>query len=234
MPLDAVLVSDVHVNGPECERQAAFVRFLASLPTDAPPTVVLLGDIFHIWWHRQGEPFREHLPVVQALQRFPLVFLPGNHDFHAPAFFRTLGATVPERSEAIGASLLVQLGALPAWLTHGDQVDESFGFRALHAVLRSRMFNRVMQAGSVEQNYRFLQSLAGHAKGGPAATAVVKQHALGANYSGGVQLVAMGHTHTPELVQHGGYRFLNTGDWVEHRTFATVRGEQVTLERFDG
>ena len=233
MPLDAVLVSDVHVDGPGCERQAAFLRFLGGLPCTAPPTLLLLGDIFHTWWHRGDESFAQFAPVVRALADFPLFYVPGNHDFHAPAFFAGRGATVPVVPHAIGSSLTPTLGGVSAFVTHGDQVDNSAGYRALHAVLRSPAFGRLMATIPPGAQWSFLHRLAGHARGVPSALGMARQHTMGARASPGHALVAMGHTHAPELVRHPSFTYLNTGDWVEHRTYGTVRDGVVELARFD-
>ena len=234
MPIDAVLVSDVHVDGPTCERQTAFLRFLAGLNADAPPRVCLLGDVFHTWWCRGGEPFSQHDAVVRALADFPLICLAGNHDFHAPIYFGEKGAMVAENKSAIGSMVTTTLGVLSAVLTHGDQVDTSGGYRRLHAVLRSSSFDRVMGMLPVATGWAFLHRLAGHAKGVPSPVAVANQRTLGARLSEGHGLVAMGHTHAPEIVRHPTFTYVNTGDWVEHRTYATVEGGNVELRGFEG
>lgn len=234
MPIDAVLVSDVHVDGPDCARQAAFLRFITGLSLTSPPVLCLLGDVFHIWWHHGDRPMAQYAPVIAALSDFPLYFVPGNHDFHAPAFFANRGATVPPNSSAIGSSLTMTLGSLSAVVTHGDEVDTSSGYRGLHAVLRSASFAMTMRALPASAQWKFLHQLAGHAKGGPSPVAVARQHTLAARLSPEHGLVAMGHTHAPELVRHPSYVFVNTGDWVEHRTYATVAGGDVELCRFEG
>ena len=254
MPPDAVLVSDVHVDGPTCSRQAAFLRFLAGLDSAAPPRLVLLGDIFHVWWCHADQPFVQFAPVLAALADFPLVCLAGNHDFHAPRYFGAKGAVIADHPAAIGSRISVQLGELHTMLTHGDEVDTSLGYRGLHAVIRSPAFDFALGAAGPETGWRFLHRLAGHAKGAPWPDAIAKQHALAATLvsvppepgsplstrtapgaAGDVhELVAMGHTHAPEIREHPGFTFLNTGDWVEHRTYATVTGSVVELHRFDG
>lgn len=233
MSLDAVLVSDVHVDGPACGRQAVFLRFLGGLSLTKPPTLCLLGDIFHTWWHNGEQPFSAYAPVIRALADFPLIFVPGNHDFHAPAFFANRGATVPRDHSAIGSCVTSTFGGLSAILTHGDQVDTSSGYRGLHAVLRSPSFSAAMWTLPAATQWKILHQLAGHAKGGPSPVAIARQHTLGVRLSAGHGLVAMGHTHAPELVRHPNFVFLNTGDWVEHRTYATVANGHVELSRFD-
>ncbi len=241
--MDAVLVSDLHLDGPGDPTQAAFLRFLGTLPPSV--TLVVLGDAFHAWWTFDGEPFTAYAAVATALLDFNLVYLPGNHDFHAPAYFGARGATVAGQNGP-GATVRRALGALDAHLSHGDEVDTSVGYRGLHAVLRGRAFHAAMVAAGPGRAWHLLHHLAGERAlvsrhtvdddGDDGSPLVLAQRALAAERAAvlGVHLVAMGHTHVPELSRRGEAQFLNTGDWVAHRSYGIVTGEEVRLLRYDG
>ncbi len=227
--MDAVLVSDLHLDGPGHPAQGDFLRFLGSLP---PSTrLCVLGDAFQAWWHHGDTPFAAYAPVARALLDFDLVYLPGNHDFHALDYFGTHGATVPEHARP-GALVTTRLGALDTCLSHGDEADTSLGYRALHAVLRGRAFAALVDAMSPSRAWNFLHRLAGNPQGAPDPGLEATQLALASARP--EALVAMGHTHGPRLLRRGEGYFVNTGDWVSHRSYATVTGDVVTLSRFDG
>lgn len=114
--LDAVVVSDVHCDGPDSPTQVAFLRFLGGLRTRR---LVLAGDIFHTFWCPAGVPFPAYRPVLDALADFDLVVLPGNHDWALGRFFAASAEV------AIGTTAELRLGHLTAEVTHGDEVDES-------------------------------------------------------------------------------------------------------------
>src|SRR5690349_15967399 len=115
------LLSDAHLQGPDDPNQQRLLRFLATLEVDR---ICLLGDIFQHWWHFGERPFPAYEPVVTALRRFPLTFVPGNHDFHAARYFRdALGAEV-------APVVTTRWDGLPVHLSHGDEVDASPGYRA--------------------------------------------------------------------------------------------------------
>jgi UDP-2,3-diacylglucosamine hydrolase len=246
--VDAVLVSDVHCDGPGCERQSAFLRFLGSLPADRPPVLVLLGDLFHAWWHFgppvEPVPFAAYAPVVAALRDFPLVALPGNHDFHLPAFLARAGARVPRAggggsddpvARAPGAGLSLTLGDLRAFLSHGDEADDAMAYRGLHAVLRGRPFDLLVRGMGPSLAWPLLHRLAGGLQGLPNPTLLARQARLAqGRVAEGHALVAFGHTHAPSLEHRDGAMILNTGDWVRHQSYATVYGEAVHLQRYDG
>lgn len=232
-------MSDLHLDGPGEATDAAFLRLLHALPPSA--TLVVLGDAFHAWWTLGGEPFGAYAATARALLDFNLVYLPGNHDFHAPAYFGARGATTC-RTHHPGASLHLRLGKLHAHLSHGDEVDTSPGYRALHAVLRGAPFDRAIQALGEARAWSLLHRLAGDRQhvsrhdptGTPPLVEGQRARAQHLVNTEGFDLVAMGHTHAPELRPVGGGQFLNTGDWVAHRTYATVHGDRVELQRFDG
>lgn len=227
--MDAVLVSDLHLDGPGCPAQAEFLRLLASLP---PSTrLCVLGDAFQAWWHHADVPFAEYAPVARALLDFDLVYLPGNHDFHALGYFGKHGATVPAHARP-GALVTTRLGAFDSCLSHGDEADTSVGYRALHAVLRGRAFAALVGAMSPERAWAFLHRLAGKPHGSPDPILEELQLTLAAARP--EALVVMGHTHGPRVLSRGEGYFVNTGDWVSHRSYATVTGDVVTLSRFDG
>ncbi|MBM4392417.1 MAG: metallophosphoesterase family protein [Deltaproteobacteria bacterium] len=227
--MDAVLVSDLHLDGPAHPSQVAFLRFLGTLPSST--RLCVLGDAFQAWWHHDGEPFREYAPVARALLEFDLVYLPGNHDFHALDYFRAHRATVPTHARP-GAAVVTRLGTLGAHLSHGDEADSSWGYVALHALLRGRAFAAAVDALPPARAWAFLHQLAGRPHGVPDPGIEAAQLALAAACP--EALVAMGHTHGPRLLRRNEGYFLNTGDWVSHRSFAIVTGDVVTLSRFDG
>lgn len=221
------LLSDAHVAGPEDPRQARLLRFLDGLRVDR---LCLLGDVFHHWWHFGGEPFAGYAPVVTALRGRPLVFVPGNHDWHAAGFFaRELGATV-------GAPVRETWDGLRVHLGHGDEVDTSLGYRATTAALRSRPFAAAMDAAGPALAWRTLGRLAGRlGDRGPDEALCAAQVERARSYlATGAELVAFGHTHAPGVHRLPEGIYVNLGDWVTHHTWLLVDDGHVDLKRYDG
>jgi len=217
------LLSDAHLQGPGDPNQARLLRFLASLEVDR---VCLLGDIFQHWWHFGAEPFPAYAPVVDALRRFPLTFVPGNHDFHAARYFAdVLGAEVAPNVAASWDGLEVQL-------SHGDEVDLSFGYRALSAALRGRVFAAAMDGLGPERAWRVLRRISGQPQGAPDASLCDAQiAAAAARAREGRQLVVSGHTHAPGVHAVPGGTYVNLGDWVRWHTWLLVEQGEATLFR---
>ncbi len=224
---DAVVVSDVHCDGPDSPTQVAFLGFLSALRTRK---LVLAGDIFHTFWCPGGAPFPAYKPVLDALADFDLVVLPGNHDWALPGALR---GTPAADSSAIGTRVRLRLGELDTEVSHGDEVDDSPRYRALHRLLRGAAFGWSLDRLGADGAWSLLHRLAGGlGDGQPSPLLVSRQHALAAErVSQGRQLLVMGHTHQPERRELPGGVFLNPGDWVRHQTWGAVEGDRVTLHR---
>jgi len=219
-----VLLSDAHLRGPDDPNQAHLLAFLAGLRADR---LCLLGDIFQCWWHFGTRPFDAYVPVVEALRGGPpLIFVPGNHDFHAARFFQAeLGAEV-------ASSLEVNWDGLRVHLAHGDGVDASPGYTTITALLRGRTFARLVDAMGHDRAWTFLRRVAGEPHGVPSEALVAAQRLEAQQHiARGVDLVVRGHTHAPELTRLQEGHFANLGDWVSHHTYLVVSDGRIGLER---
>ncbi|MDP2305566.1 MAG: UDP-2,3-diacylglucosamine diphosphatase [Pseudomonadota bacterium] len=220
------LLSDAHLAGPDDPNQHRLLRFLDTLAVDR---LCLLGDIFQHWWHFGGSPFPAYVPVIEALRRFPVTFVPGNHDFHAARFFRDV------LHAEVAPVVTPRWDGVAIHLSHGDEVDTSIGYRALSAVLRGRLFARGVDALGPERAWRFLSSMSGTPSGTPDAALCAAQLAdARARVADGVGLVVSGHTHAPCHHELPGGAYVNLGDWVTHHTWLLVEdGRPTLLQRSD-
>jgi UDP-2,3-diacylglucosamine hydrolase len=215
------MVSDVHLEG-DGDRQRAFVGWLDALEADE---LYLVGDVFHHWWgFRDGTVFEAYAGVCSALERARarlrrLVVIPGNHDFHLGPFFTwTLDAE-------IHAAHRVELDGVPFWIEHGDAADKSIGYAVAKRALRSRPFDRVVETLGPRGAWPLLRGLAGAsaARRSPPDDLVAAQKTIAdRRIAEGAYVVVMGHSHVPVDEARGAGRYINLGDWVEHRTWLEV------------
>lgn len=236
--MTTAIVSDVHCDGPDSPTQQAFLRFLDVVQAD---TLVLAGDIFHTFWAANGEPFAAYRPVLDALVGRRLVVLPGNHDWGLPAYLLREGSdpsaivvTAHPAPGALGARIDLPIEGLRASISHGDEVDESWSYRAFHAGLRGPIFAHLLDTLGPTRAWKLLHRLAGPlGEGAPNPRLVVAQRALAARrIAGGAELVVTGHTHAPGCERIEGGTWLNPGDWVTHRTYGLVEGDRAELRSF--
>ena len=231
-----LFISDVHLGSRGCQARLLldFMRF-----HDAEQ-IYLVGDIVDGWRLRRGWYWpQEHNDVVQKLLRkarkgSKVTYIPGNHDEVLRDYIGSHfgGVEVVDRTihtTADGKRLLIIHGDQfdmvvrhSRWLAHiGDtaytivlvlntafnRVRRRLGFDywSLSAYLKFKVKNAVNYIGAFED------ALAGEAK---------KEGADG---------VVCGHIHHARIADLSGFRYINTGDWVESCT-AVVEHHDGQLE----
>lgn len=219
----ALLLSDVHADGPDCPRQAALLDFLAREEADL---LVLGGDVFQRWWHRDAAIFPAYAPVVEALCRFPRVIaVGGNHDFRFPDWWRAHGGG--EGGEVCDF----------AWegrrvrVAHGDAVDRSAGYRALSAMLRSRGVATALDQLPMERLWDWVGRALHDPRGGgnDALLGLQRAWAHETLRQGEADVVVTGHAHVPALEHVGEGVWVNTGDFVTHFSVGECTDAEVRL-----
>jgi len=230
--MKAVMVSDAHLEGLQDPRQAAFVSWLGGLDCDV---LYLLGDVFHHWWGYDGVVLTDYVPVCAALlevagRGIRVVFVPGNHDFAAGAFFeRVLGARVR-------GALACELGGRRFYVAHGDEADDSLGYRVTRWALRGGAFAVLMRALGPARGYALLRWLAGASRqhvGSATRLGAAQRRWAEARWAEGATCVVLGHSHLLGRLEQGGHVLVHLGDWIEHRSWLEVVDGHPRLLRLD-
>jgi UDP-2,3-diacylglucosamine hydrolase len=227
-----IMVSDAHLEGLSDPNQAALVAWLDGLSVDR---VFLLGDIFHHWWGYRGVVPSAYVPICAALLRLkqrgiPVVFVPGNHDFAVGDFLRQdvgLDVRSAHHQDLDGARF---------YLAHGDEADQTLGYRLTRAVLRGPVFAGLMRVLGPVRGERLLRRLAGSSRHHPAdvdSLLEAQQRWADQFLSEGADVVVMGHVHMPALVRRSSGLVVHLGDWVEHRSFLEVDEGRPRLFRIE-
>ena len=231
-----LFLSDVHLGCKGCQA-ALLIDFLRFHDAE---TIYLVGDIVDGWRLKRGWYWpQEHNDVVQKLLRkgrkgSRIVYIPGNHDEFLRDYVGTHfgGVEVVDsiiHETADGQRLLVIHGDLfdvvvrhARWLAHLgagayatvlalntvlNRVRRRMGlsYWSLSAYLKLKVKNAVNYIGAFEQ------ALANEAK------------------RVGADGVVCGHIHHPRIAESPGFRYVNTGDWMESCT-AVVEHHDGRLE----
>jgi len=211
--------------------QARMVAWLDRLNVDV---VVFVGDVFHHWWGFAGVIPVDYAPICAAMIRLRkrgigIHYVRGNHDFHlGPFFTKILGAEVtgPVTRVYDGVRLVV---------AHGDEADDSIGYRVLRAIIRSGPFSILMAMLGPRLGLGLLRRLAGHrdVHDKVCEALLIKQRAWACDHiKAGASVVIMGHAHAPGVVAQEGGHVVHLGDWSEAGTFALLSEGCVSLRRF--
>lgn len=238
------LASDVHLGAGDARREARFSDWLRHAGERAGH-VVINGDLFDFWFEYRHAIPRGHTRVLGTLAGLvdngvKVTLMGGNHDWWGGAYLR----------EEVGVEFLqkptvLDLAGRRTLLAHGDGLGRGdIGYRVLRAVLRGRwtqtafrwlhpdlgaaIARRVSRTGSREGM--------GGVPGTGRAEALRRWAGDALRADSTLDLVALGHSHHPELLEVApGRYYLNSGDWITHDSFAVlVPGEAPRLERWGG
>jgi len=214
------LISDVHLEGgPTDSVQPAFTAWLDALDVDQ---LFLLGDIFHAWWGYDDVVPEGLVPTCAALERvrdrgIALHMVPGNHDFALGSYFLdTLGVQVH-------APHIRTFDGVSYFLAHGDEADDSTGYRLARGLLRSRPFAAFMWCLGPSRGWQLVRQLAGssrHSPADPAALRARQEDFARPFLDTDADYAVMGHIHAPGQSADG--RLIHLGGWGDDRTWCLV------------
>ena len=229
------VVSDIHLGAVPAATEAAFRDFLRSLEGRAAALVVN-GDLFDFWFEYRTVIHSRHYRVLATLAELVesgvrVYFMGGNHDAWGGDFLRSdVGIEVLEE----GAEL--ELAGRRALIVHGDGVGKGdLGYRALKRFIRHPFVVAAFRILHPDFGSRIAgvvsttEGKQGNGDGAsPGRAAELQEWAveqLDARQE--LDLVLAGHTHTPTIHEHTpGRYYVNTGDWINHRTYLKLTREQ--------
>ncbi|TFG66746.1 MAG: UDP-2,3-diacylglucosamine diphosphatase [Gemmatimonadales bacterium] len=236
----SIIVSDAHLGAAPKASETAFHEFLA-FACGATQDLVINGDLFDFWFEYRTVVLSRHFRTLKALAKLVdagvrVRLVGGNHDSWGGAFL-----TDEIGIELISGPIATDIGGRTTYLAHGDGLgDGDFGYRALKRVIRSRpasyAFRQVHPdwANSLARFVSRTEFRHESPDAGRSRAAHLESHAratLAADSS--IQLVALGHCHIPSLIEvYPGRHYLNTGDWIDHCTWAAVGPDEVKLHRW--
>lgn len=230
---DTLIFSDVHlkVTREDRARQEEFAAFLRSAGGPGTGRIVCLGDLFDFWYEYRHVIFSGYFPVLRAFADLrdagvELHLVCGNHDFWAGRFLRDeLGFEIhPDR-------VTLDLGGVRALFVHGDGINPADrAYRLYKRIARNRLvmwafrqlhpdWAMALAQGVSHGSRTYLGTRDPHT--GPEARAL-RDFARETLASGAADAVLCGHAHAPVHERHptpdGMGDYLNTGDWLQHRS----------------
>lgn len=242
--MKTVVLSDVHLNVTTYgePQLLEFGKFLRSLLNDRVDRLILLGDLFDFWFEYKHVVFSEYFHVLRALADLneggvELHLVCGNHDFWAGRFLEQyLGFAVhPD-------GVRLAFGHQTALLVHGDGLNKKdWAYRIYRRMARSRVLVSLFRmihpdlamalAKRVSHTSRRISGRPDPENGSEAAA--LREFARGRLAEGDCQVVICGHAHAPTSEHYpmpGGMGlYINTGDWLYHRSYVEWDGEGFNL-----
>jgi len=243
MAKPTVIISDLHLGAVPGTVQRDFLSFTERWH-GAAETLLINGDLFDFWCEFKTVVSSQHFHTLRALADLRdsgvrLILVGGNHDAWGGSFLE----------EKIGIELVdgpieLEIAGHRALVAHGDGLGPGdHGYKMLKRVIRSRPFRRFMRwihpdvAWGIASRVSRTADRAEHSfQRAKRTAAILETEAVRLlDERPDLDLVVFGHSHTPALKSVGDRRFyVNSGDWIEHRTYTVVTEAGVEQLEWDG
>ena len=232
------IFSDAHLGSgaPQLEeKKVAKIRELFEKVQADGDRLVILGDLFDFWFEYKHVVPKDHHRVLFMLTELTeagiaVDYVSGNHDFWMGDFF----------AESIGVSLHrdvleLEYGAKRLHLTHGDGLAPADrGYRVLKRILRNPV--NVWLYRKLPPDWAI--PLAKKVSGSSRQYTARRDHTFARDYEAyarrklaeGFDIVAIGHLHIPVYESWNSGVYVNTGDFINHFSYARLGEGVLTLE----
>ena len=217
-----IIISDLHIGSAYCKEEE-LLKFLNELECDE---IILAGDIVDFV---KVPIFSElSLMILQKIVTFPrVIYIIGNHDYSFDAFAGKSLNHVEFKEmyefEETGRTFRVE---------HGDRYEKGFWSKFAEGVLLK--FVSICQDW-LERTFK-VDLATWWANKALAKRKLIRLWDI-IDFNNDVDVAIMGHSHRPEVVIWVDHNeqiktYVNTGDWVQHTTYAQIVDGVVRLKSY--
>ena len=232
--MKTLIVADVHLMVSErgAPTRQAFEAFLRTINPAEIERIIILGDLFDFWFEYKQVIFSGYFGILSALYNLQqagveLHLICGNHDFWAGRFLREhLNITIHPDQFAI------TLGQFRVLCAHGDGINpKDRRYRAYKKFARHPLIINAFRLIHPDWAMRIAQGISHGSRtllapDDPAQSDEVialRKYAETELAKGQHDVIICAHTHFPEQTEYptptGQGLYINTGDWMEKRTY---------------
>ncbi|KMQ52728.1 UDP-2,3-diacylglucosamine diphosphatase [Chitinispirillum alkaliphilum] len=236
----AYFISDAHfgISLPGFEnRDKRFCEFVDSIKENASH-LFILGDLFDFWIEYKHAIRPDYFLILYQLRKLvesgvKVHYLAGNHDFALGSF---LNNTV--EISICSSTLDLTIQGKRIFLFHGDGIlKRDVGYRILKKMLRNRINQKLYKMLHPGLGIPFGIFCSGSSRKHSSrllTPELVKEYRQAAvkKFGSGYDVVMFGHTHHGEVVRFGDKIYCNTGAWLKHYNYVSMKDGELTLWEF--
>ncbi len=244
----AYFLSDVHLGASALsesvnrERECRLVGWLEQIRNDCA-TLFLLGDIFDFWFEYKRVVPKGAVRFLAKVAEFtdqgiPVWFFTGNHDVW---LFDYLQKECGVRILKQDAAFVIERKKF--YLGHGDGLDpHDRGYLCIRRIFHNRFLQRCFRWLHPDVGVGLARRWSAHSRKSkqngacPKASGRENGQQEIENYARCIlkqesfDYFIFGHLHLPtDIPLGGGSRYINTGDWITHFSYAVFDGRDVRL-----
>lgn len=232
------IFSDAHLGSGSAELEAtkvARIRQLFDMVRADGDRLVILGDLFDFWFEYKHAMPKEHHGVLFMMTELisagiPIDYISGNHDFWMDDFFAEhIGVTMHKDSFDL------TYNEQRLHLTHGDGLARADrGYRVLKKILRNPLNIWLYRKLPPDWAIPLAKKVSGSSRDYTSR----RDHTFASDYeayartklSENYDVVAIGHLHIPAYEKWDNGVYINTGDFINHFSYAKMVDDLITLE----
>ena len=227
-----IFISDAHIRTDTSYRAQLFMRFLREKRHDLAG-LFILGDLFEFWFEYNIVFPKDYFKTLALLynmidQGIDVHYILGNHEVMIGQFLRDFGFTVHDKQARL--SLLGK----KVFLAHGHMLDRRLWTILWQKLLTSRTNHALYRLIHPDIGVFLAQGIAylsRRQRRSPQAIALLERYAREQLRES--DIVVLAHSHVPVLKHFGnGKYYVNTGDWLEHFSYATLDKDGVRLQYY--
>ena len=230
MKIDALFISDVHLGARGVESE----KLLEVLKKYEPEYLFLVGDIIDGWLLKKRFYWKQsYTNVIRKILSYSkngtkVIYITGNHDEFLRQFpFLELGnIEIHNEYEFRGT-----------FITHGDLYDGVVKLKWL-GMLGSVGYDMAIYIDRKLKSFGFKRSLSKFLKDKvKEAVKFITSFEEQLVYQSKLRYchtVICGHIHTPEDKMVDGVRYLNSGEWIENKTYITLKDGIYKVHKHQG
>ena len=237
----ACFISDAHlgaVTPAASERESRLISFLETIPPDIG-YLFIVGDLFDFWIEYDHAIRPEYFRVLHELMRLrkagvEIHYVAGNHDFAlSPFLSNVIGMTI-HPSGCLTTTLQDKL----LYICHGDGlIPSDKGPRVMKKILCNPVCQKIYKrlhpntGVAIAEAFSRLSRTHIHVRSHEAEQEAYRQIAFSL-LKGAPDIVIFAHTHYPEIRSLNGKIYCNTGDWIEHFSYAMLKNGELSLRQY--
>ncbi len=235
MSMKIIFLADAHLKGGGDADETELLKFLDTL--NGVEYLVIMGDLFDFWIGRNKIARARHRAVLQALKGVRergvrIIYVEGNHDFAMGGFFtKELGVRLVE-GEAI-----CTLDNRKFYLSHGDMVEMTDGYRRWRGFLRSPLFTFLTMVLPSSLVWSIAARLSERSRSYDTKGAGLDKGLMNfadKKIAEGAEIVVMAHSHMAGVHKLGKGIYANPGGWQDERTYLAYEKGRIEVKKYGG
>jgi len=232
----AIFVADTHFHLiPDQTEQHQLDRFLLLLAAARQVDhLIMLGDIFDFWFDYPHFCLKGYETIFHALDQVSdagttIHFIGGNHDIWAAKYMHERYQCTPN-----GGPITLQLGQLRLHLVHGDGLlSHDWSYNSFRTLARNPLGIILAKSLHPELLYTFCKWLSKRSRtatreAGQQIIAKADRY-LQTQTSADWDLMVIGHTHHPFVVEHPNRKLIGLGAWLSSESYGVLIDGQFHL-----